>query len=658
MTNKISVYRGLVAGSEELRIEEVTPEVLAENMLRSGLDLKGQSQIALLASGYGGGVEASAGVGFAAIEASVAANRLNQSLLVALRGPQQLDGLAFDTPMALLSLTGSKWTATAEAKASVGFVAETGFELGSSGTDAKAEAGFTGPDEVDEDFSVEGLAVGASAFAGLTVSAGASVTHYSGVDLAPVYFARRSELKQELGEALAGGDRLTALKLEANRLLNEVRQAILEFGGSTHISASDKNKDELKKALGVWDSWLKSNEKITSTSDSPQAYWDRLARLLGDSAGQASMLSLLFRGRAGCNQIRERALDLQGRFAPYCKKPATPTCGVRMWSAEVQAVAGATAEAQAGATTPLAGAVARVGAQLGADFSHRRTGIRFQVPFIAQEQRPVFYTQDTSITYSALNVDMLRVRAEIEFKTLNRTTGYDTTIRRGKSFHTMSYQSATLYWQDVGGKAAVKPGSGVSFGRSFVIKNLRKAIDPQTKSDGWIKNTAAALRVTVEQLRRFLADEEVKRNLADLNGRSQAASKLKGGFDAVVDAGWGDRAVLIEASFAVADIGSVAVKDGQPEGFKKALMGAKQRTLQSIRLRYRIADFDATERSFRLGFQILGTGLGVSIRRLEEAGAEGIVDLRTVWFVGADKSTDADRYNAEAAVPAVTLFCQ
>lgn len=654
----IKMYSRLAAKSEGLALKDVTAETLAENMIRSGLDLKGQSQMGLLASGYGGGAEVSAGVGFAVIEGGAKAARLGQSLLIALHGPWQLDGQMLDTPLALYSLTGSKWTGSFDAKASVGFVAETGFELGSSGPESKTEVKFTGPEQADEDLVVEGLAARASAFAGLTVSAGADVAHYSGVDAAPVYFATRSELKQELGAALKGGDRLTALKLEANRLFNEVRQAIIDFEGNSVFPKNDGSKDTYKQRLGVWDTWLGAKEMMTGTSDPPALYEARLAKLLDEDKGQSPMLAVLFKGRVGCNQIRARAQDLKRRFAQYSGKSSTAICALRMWSAEGKAGVAAVATAKAELTTPFAGGSAGMGLHLGAGGSYKRTGIRFQAPFIDQEG-PVFCTQDTSITYGSLNVAALATAA-FALNDGNRKSGHEISTGCERHLNTMSYQSATLYWKCASAKATVKPGSGVSFGRSFVIKNLVAAMTPGPKRNVWLESTAAALRVTVKQLEAFLADGQVKARLDDLKRNSQRTRTLWGGFDPLEVPGWDDRAVLLEASFTVENAGDIAVKDSQPAGFKEKLMKAK-RTLQAIRLRYRILDFDTAEHGFRLGFKLLGVGVGIQICQLEEAGAEGIVDLRTVWFAGdvvaGDKDPD-DRYNAEHTVPAVTLFCQ
>lgn len=69
----------------------------------------------------------------------------------------------------------------------------------------------------------------------------------------------------------------------------------------------------------------------------------------------------------------------------------------------------------------------------------------------------------------------------------------------------------------------------------------------------------------------------------------------------------------------------------------------------------------ADGRTWNLGFKLLGTGVGVTLRSLTQAGAEGIVDLETIWFDEQGKARAVDglpAYEAESSVPPVTLFCQ
>jgi hypothetical protein len=76
-------------------------------------------------------------------------------------------------------------------------------------------------------------------------------------------------------------------------------------------------------------------------------------------------------------------------------------------------------------------------------------------------------------------------------------------------------------------------------------------------------------------------------------------------------------------------------------------------------MRYRIQDLDDKESSlFKLGnAKVLGTGAKINLKKIEEAGSEGIVDLCTKWYeAGSDTTDEHENYNR--GVPAVALFCQ
>ena len=86
-----------------------------------------------------------------------------------------------------------------------------------------------------------------------------------------------------------------------------------------------------------------------------------------------------------------------------------------------------------------------------------------------------------------------------------------------------------------------------------------------------------------------------------------------------------------------------------------------QRTLQAIRLRYRMQDKRNNDKDFTLGnFKVAGNSVGITLKRVDQAGSEGIVDLYTKWFTpGINAHFDPTiPYNDEKSVPPVTLFCQ
>ncbi|MFN5746189.1 MAG: hypothetical protein ACK443_08915 [Methylococcaceae bacterium] len=86
---------------------------------------------------------------------------------------------------------------------------------------------------------------------------------------------------------------------------------------------------------------------------------------------------------------------------------------------------------------------------------------------------------------------------------------------------------------------------------------------------------------------------------------------------------------------------------------------SKDKTLNVIRMRYRLQDLDQRESSlFKLGnVKLLGTGAKINLKKIEEAGSEGIVDLCTKWYE-PDSNTPDENENYNQGVPAVALFCQ
>ena len=75
-------------------------------------------------------------------------------------------------------------------------------------------------------------------------------------------------------------------------------------------------------------------------------------------------------------------------------------------------------------------------------------------------------------------------------------------------------------------------------------------------------------------------------------------------------------------------------------------------------MRYRIQDTTNDDSdAFRLGFKFFGTGMGIALKKVDQAGSEGIADLATVWI---DQSLAAIVGNSayEIGVPPVALICQ
>jgi hypothetical protein len=130
----------------------------------------------------------------------------------------------------------------------------------------------------------------------------------------------------------------------------------------------------------------------------------------------------------------------------------------------------------------------------------------------------------------------------------------------------------------------------------------------------------------------------------------------------------GVKTVLLEASFSVTvdRVDVISTVNGKnelielaPDTAKKLFeKGANNRKLEAIRMRYRIQDTHNQDSNFTLGFKVLGNGLKINLKKVNQAGSEGIVDLTIVWMNGLSNSGVISSTNYEQAVPAVTLFCQ
>jgi hypothetical protein len=94
-------------------------------------------------------------------------------------------------------------------------------------------------------------------------------------------------------------------------------------------------------------------------------------------------------------------------------------------------------------------------------------------------------------------------------------------------------------------------------------------------------------------------------------------------------------------------------------------------------MRYRIQDSKRTEKNlFKLGFKILGNGAGIQLKKIEDAGSEGVFDLYVEWFSQETRPRSTalrseselkETHNSESefdqtrhyeqGVPPVALFC-
>jgi hypothetical protein len=224
-------------------------------------------------------------------------------------------------------------------------------------------------------------------------------------------------------------------------------------------------------------------------------------------------------------------------------------------------------------------------------------------------------------------------------------------------------------------------GTGVAFGESFVVGNLRSlyarileapASSTATTPEGLLEELARSgtpktgavddaqlcaiaeqLHVPPAKLLEFLEDEEVRYGV------------LASRFDP-------KGAVLLEATFrSTAPKLNVRCYTDADDVFQASLDAATSDTLfgaigsepESMRLRYRRRDVATNDRTlFKLGFdKVQGNSLKITLERVDRAGHDGVVDLATVFFDQGLKALHEGGDPAAAyagAVPPAALFTQ
>jgi len=667
-TESVKKFAQMAASVEGKDVSALTGETLANYFLSNGIDYKGQSQVGLLSSGYGGAVEVSADAGIASLEVKAGVATLKQSVLVVQRGPSLLDGESIPAPVSLLCLVGRQWSGEVGIGGKVGIGAEVGASLGSGGFDPTDTHTFKDEPE-DTSSSAEIFGAGASAFAGIKLAANALMEHFWGYDPAPSFYGQvpiegfpgAAELRATLAATLDGGTRERALNREALALVNEMRSHIVQY------YQSKKSQEEAKKELGVWYWSVGDNEPVKSLSTSEAV----IALKTLSSEANYAIRNHIVGGKAGGNTFGARARDLLRRYEPFITKSGTPLSWLRIRSAKCQLAGSIGVDANVNAKTPVTKLELSARGQLAAaDAGYHRTGILWQTQLAAGDRGAVFCTQETAITYTSLSAKALAVgvTAEASAGSFKKEGEYSAAVV-GKHLNLMTYAATTLYWRQpthTATQTTALLGSGVTYGQSFIVKNLRGAIATArltSKPTRWIVRMAERLRVTPDMLLNFLKTTLVTEVLTDLCTSTQLTSPLKSTSEpwADRDPAWDDRAVLIEASFALKDPKAVTVtlKERVPQDVAATLDGHRG-GLQSLRMRFRVGDSRKSKKSWTLGFKILGTDAALELRSLANAGAEGIVDLCTVWFNpdGTVSPLGLEAYENEGAIPPATLFCQ
>jgi hypothetical protein len=215
------------------------------------------------------------------------------------------------------------------------------------------------------------------------------------------------------------------------------------------------------------------------------------------------------------------------------------------------------------------------------------------------------------------------------------------------------------------------PGSGWAFGESILVVSVHKLYQlagagQAVKLNAYLTALACRLRVSVNQMSTFFADQDVQEIIGSL----------------LLDPGFQPDAVLIEANFAMATGHEVPTRGGEAQDLLKAFgpypstPDHDNRQLQAIRLRYRIADSISEDKDrFTLGVKFNESKVGIALAEAERAGSQGIVDLAVKWYDhahhliqsaaktlrlpnGSFAPTPKSYYDHAGTVPPVLLLCQ
>lgn len=253
-------------------------------------------------------------------------------------------------------------------------------------------------------------------------------------------------------------------------------------------------------------------------------------------------------------------------------------------------------------------------------------------------------------------------------------------------FNNIEYHSATAVWFPEGDFLRLTDGSGRAYGQTMLLdellslaKSVRVGATLSADVEEKLSIIARSLHTTPIKIKEFFRGTQ---NLAQL--------------DELAPQNWANQegAVLIEAIHALSDVKTavylkkkkvvLAEKLGRtanginniPESplASEALPEVDPRnstyTLQSIRIRYRLADIaDRSSDSslFTLGIpKATGLSLGVTLSEVDVAGTSGVVDLLTYWFSGTRASESLFNvgtagsliYNRADSVQATVLILQ
>jgi hypothetical protein len=641
-------------------------QIAVDYFLKAGLDYKGQFQCCYETKGGGMQVDASIDPGKAlfgvfSTEISIAAGvtLAKEVMLVAQRGPLAMPPLDVPSPIMINCLTGFKWDGGVQA--GVEIAAGVSFSVSTS-DEAKVEKTWDSPEEEEEEpaFQLENasLAFEAGIKAGFKAEGAYNYEHFYAEDVCPIpfYVSKSSESndiakkpREMLGKLFTEGSYKAIVKKEACDFINahpvyfeKVRYEGYIFG---HISSKDivKVLKEGANKHGIAD----------ETKTKALLYIDNL-QCWADANSKPSLSTFILISS-------HKADGKAGLFA----------------EAGVSANAFGVASAEAGVSAEA----------LTISGSYKQSNVRYQSVYYAPnkkwEKAHVILTQDSNIVYKQIVFTPAAVKAEATVSVLSKSKSAEAEkpFAEQEILNRMTYVTTSIYWtssakifdrsRGFGSSSGKKSqhfisptglGTGISFGGSFELEHLWQFYQYY---DGVMEEF---LKPEVHQYFVEVANS-LNVKLADLVGFFMALTEnMQYGMIKDMAELDGISTVLLEATFRISEIevGVVSTVDGEKElielekdAAKKVVTEAnRSKTLESIRLRYRIQDAQNADSSFKLGFKIAGQGLGITLKSVDQAGSEGIVDLATVWIADDLKLLPLSAEAYEKAVPQVALFCQ
>jgi len=388
---------------------------MGEFFIKDGLDYKGQEQHAWSVSGFGAGADVKIDpgklvglTGAVGVQASV--TRSQEVMVVAQVGPalaryETLDGAPREEPLqrpiTLTCMQGIMWEGKAGAsfELGVGFSAEAKISV-MSGASSEAKSSLEDEEE-DEDepvFDPEILGAKFEAFAGFKASASYTYSNVALEDVWPSFYgvnvtgAEKSNLKDDCEEIFTLGSRKDAARTKAVEWMNR-NQA--EFG------------------------FQKTSSYL---------FWDRSA---------ASITQALIAGAAKCNPRTMQGIVRRAMAQNWASKLFPYNGGARQRGLNILTLSSHAPEGRAGVEASFE-ASAGLGPLAGAEASAAVRGptvagkgkwssYRFQTFWnIDGGDQLLMYTQETKITYTAVDLTLLSVEAKAEGSVMDPRSLRDT----------------------------------------------------------------------------------------------------------------------------------------------------------------------------------------------------------------------------------------